>query len=271
MATYAIGDIQGCLASLRQLLDRIGFTPGSDRLWLVGDLVNRGPDSLGTLRFIKNLGTSVRLVLGNHDLFLLATAEGVTTLRPKDTIQDILSASDRADLIGWLRRQPLHHREGSFLMVHAGILPQWTIEEATALAHEVETVLHGPAYRAFLQALYHGSTSQWNPSLKGLERLVSITRVLTRLRTCSPTGEMSSFSGSPNETPIGFTPWFRIPDRRSTNATIITGHWAALGLHLEPHLLAIDSGCVWGKKLTAVRLEDRSVFQVDYADTPGRD
>ncbi len=271
MATYAIGDIQGCFASFRQLLDRIAFTPSSDRLWLVGDLVNRGPDSLGTLRFIKNLGTSVRLVLGNHDLFLLATAEGVTTLRPEDTIQDILSTSDRADLIDWLRRQPLHHREGSFLMVHAGVLPQWTIEEAAALAHEVEAVLRGPEYRAFLQALFHGPTSQWNPSLKGLERLVSIARVLTRLRTCTPTGEMSNFSGSPDETPVGFTPWFRIPDRRNTSATIITGHWAALGLHLEPHLLAIDSGCVWGKKLTAVRLEDRSVFQVDCTDTLRRD
>lgn len=270
MAIYAIGDIQGCSASFRQLLDRIAFTPSSDRLWLVGDLVNRGPDSLGTLRLIKNLGLSVRLVLGNHDLYLLATAEGVTTLRPKDTIRDILSASDRADLIGWLRRQPLHYREGSFLMVHAGILPQWTIEEATALAHEVETVLRGPEYRAFLQALFHGPAQQWSPSLKGLERLVSIARVLTRLRTCTLAGEMSSFSGPPNEAPAGFTPWFRIPGRRNTGATIITGHWAALGLHMEPNLLAIDSGCVWGKKLTAVRLEDCSVFQVDCADTPHR-
>lgn len=271
MAIYAIGDIQGCLASFRQLLDRIAFTPGSDKLWLVGDLVNRGPDSLDTLRFIKNLGTSVRLVLGNHDLFLLATAEGVTTLRPKDTIQDILSASDRADLIDWLRRQPLHHREGSFLMIHAGILPQWTIEEATALAHEVETILRGPEYRTFLHALFHGPAPQWSSSLKGLERLVSITRVLTRLRSCTPTGEMSSFSGAPEETPVGFTPWFRIPDRRNTGTIIITGHWAALGLHVEANLLAIDSGCVWGRKLTAVRLEDRSVFQVDCADRLRRD
>lgn len=271
MATYAIGDIQGCLASFRKLLDRIGFTPRSDTLWLVGDLVNRGPDSLGTLRFIKSLGTSVRLVLGNHDLFLLAAAEDITTLRPKDTIQDILSAPDCFDLIEWLRRQPLLHREESFLMVHAGLLPQWTIEEATALAHEVETVLRGPKYRQFLQALFHGPATQWNPSLKELERLVSITRALTRLRTCTLAGEMSNFSGSPDNTPIGFTPWFRFPDRRNTSATIITGHWAALGLHLEPHLLAIDSGCVWGRQLTAVRLEDRSVVQVDCADRLHRD
>jgi bis(5'-nucleosyl)-tetraphosphatase (symmetrical) len=269
MATYAIGDVQGCLASFQQLLNRIGFTPGSDRLWLVGDLVNRGPDSLGTLRFIKKLGTAVRLVLGNHDLFLLAAAEGITTLRPKDTIHDILSADDRSELIDWLRRQPLHHREGSFFMVHAGLLPQWTIEEATALALKVETVLHGPEHRTFLQALFHGPTSQWDPSLKGLERLVSIARVLTRLRTCTPTGEMSGFSGPPEEVPTGYFPWFRIPNRQSIDATVICGHWAALGLCIEPNLLAIDSGCVWGRQLTAIRLEDRTVFQVD-CSTPLR-
>jgi bis(5'-nucleosyl)-tetraphosphatase (symmetrical) len=271
MATYAIGDIQGCFASFRLLLERISFTPKTDKLWLVGDLVNRGPESLATLRFIKNLGASVRLVLGNHDLFLLAVAEGIAPLRPKDTIRDILSADDRIDLLEWLRGQPLHHREGAFLLVHAGLLPQWTIEEATALAHEVEAVLHGPDYRAFLQALFHGPTAQWKPSLKGPQRLASIARVLTRLRTCTSNGEMSNFSGPPDEAPPGFTPWFRILDRRNTGATIISGHWAALGLHMEPNLLAIDSGCVWGRQLTAIRLEDRFVFQVDCADRPRRD
>jgi bis(5'-nucleosyl)-tetraphosphatase (symmetrical) len=266
MATYAIGDIQGCYVTLRHLLTRITFTPDSDRLWLVGDLVNRGPESLATLRFIKSLGTSARLVLGNHDLFLLAAAEGITPLRPKDTIQDILSAPDRADLINWLRQQPLLHREEPFLMVHAGLLPQWTVEEATTLAHEVETQLRGPDYRAFLQTLFHKPASSWHPSLTGLDRVVSITRALTRLRTCTATGEMSSFSGPPEEAPPGFTPWFRIPDRRSTRATIITGHWAALGLHLEPTLCAIDSGCAWGRQLTAIRLEDRELFQADCAD-----
>jgi bis(5'-nucleosyl)-tetraphosphatase (symmetrical) len=270
MATYAIGDIQGCFTSLQRLLDRISFSPKADMLWLVGDLVNRGPGSLDTLRFIKELGPSVRPVLGNHDLFLLAAAEGVAALRPKDTIHDILAAEDRPDLINWLRRQPLHHREGSFLMVHAGLLPQWTIDEAVGLAREVETVLAGPAYRAFLQELFHGPAPHWNRTLKGPERLVSITRVMTRLRTCRPSGEMSNFSGPPEEAPAGFTPWFRIPDRRSTGATVISGHWAALGLHMEPKLLALDSGCVWGRQLTAVRLEDRSVFQVDCADRRDR-
>jgi bis(5'-nucleosyl)-tetraphosphatase (symmetrical) len=266
MATYAIGDIQGCFNSLRQLLDRISFNPNLDRLWLVGDLVNRGPDSLATLRFIKSFDASVRLVLGNHDLFLLAAAEDLVTLRQKDTIQDILAADDRPDLTDWLRHQPLHQREDGFLMVHAGLHPQWTIEEAAGLAREVEAVLSGPDYRTFLRQLFHGPTPQWSPSLQGWERLVSITRVLTRMRTSTPSGEMSSFSGPPDEAPAGFIPWFRIHGRRSTDATVITGHWAALGLHMEPTILAIDSGCVWGRRLTAIRLEDRTVHQVEYSD-----
>jgi bis(5'-nucleosyl)-tetraphosphatase (symmetrical) len=266
MATYAIGDIQGCFKSLRRLLDRVSFDQHADRLWLVGDLVNRGPDSLATLRFAQSLGTSVFPVLGNHDLFLLAAAESIVPLRPKDTIQDILDADDRAELTGWLRRQPLHRREGHFFMVHAGLLPQWSVDEAANLAREVETVLSGPDYRTFLHELFHGPTPQWNPALKGMDRLVSIARVFTRLRTTTPEGEMSSFSGPPDEAPPGFLPWFRIPNRRSTGATVITGHWAALGLHIEPNVLAIDSGCVWGRQLTAVRLEDLTVHQVEYAD-----
>ena len=266
MATYAIGDIQGCFKSFRRLLDHICFDHHTDRLWLVGDLVNRGPDSLATLRFLKSLGASVCPVLGNHDLFLLAAAEDIVTLRPKDTIQDILAADDRSQLTEWLRHQPLHRRNGHFFMVHAGLLPQWTVDEAATLAKEVEIVLAGPDYRSLLREMFHGSTSQWDPALKGTERLVSIMRVFTRVRMTTPEGEMSSYSGSPAEAPVGFLPWFRIPNRRSSNATIITGHWAALGLHIEPNLLAIDSGCVWGRQLTAVRLEDRSIFQVEYAD-----
>ncbi|HEU4500435.1 MAG TPA: symmetrical bis(5'-nucleosyl)-tetraphosphatase [Nitrospira sp.] len=266
MATYAIGDIQGCYKSLHRLLDQIAFDPRSDTLWLVGDLVNRGPDSLLTLRFLKSLGSSVRPVLGNHDLFLLAAAEGIVTLRPKDTIQDVLSADDCSDLTNWLRRQPLHQREGSFFMVHAGLHPRWSIEQAMSFAKEVEGILAGSDYKTLLQELFHGSTPQWDPALKGTERLVAIARVFTRLRTISLAGEMSSFSGPPEDAPPGFMPWFRIPDRRSNDCTIITGHWAALGLHIEPNILTIDSGCVWGRQLTAVRLEDRAVYQVEYAD-----
>ncbi|HEX5647258.1 MAG TPA: symmetrical bis(5'-nucleosyl)-tetraphosphatase [Nitrospira sp.] len=266
MSTYAIGDVQGCYEALQRLLQRIRFTPESDRLWFVGDLVNRGPDSLGVLRYIKSLGDRAIAVLGNHDLFLLAAAEGIVALRPKDTIQGVLAADDRAALIHWLRHVPLHHHEGELFMVHAGLLPQWTIADAVRCAQDVEAVLSGPGYRMFLQQLFHGPTPQWTPSLSGMDRLVSITHVLTRLRTCTPSGELSNFSGPPENAPAGFAPWFRIPDRRSTDAIIITGHWASLGLQLEPDHLAIDSGCVWGRQLTAVRLEDRKVFQVEYAD-----
>lgn len=264
MATYAIGDVQGCFNSLRHLLDRLSFQPHADQLWFVGDLVNRGPDSLGILRYVKQLGQAVQVVLGNHDLFLLAAAEGIVPLRPKDTIQDVLTAPDRNELLAWLRQQPLHHREGDYLMVHAGVLPQWTITDTVNFAKAAETVLSGPDYRTFIQRLFHSPIPQWAPWLMGIDRLASIARVLTRLRTCTPTGTMSDFSGTPDNTPAGFTPWFSIPGRRNTDATIITGHWAALGLRLEPNHLAIDSGCVWGRQLTAVRLEDRQVFQVDY-------
>ncbi|MBI3808544.1 MAG: symmetrical bis(5'-nucleosyl)-tetraphosphatase [Nitrospirae bacterium] len=263
MATYAIGDVQGCSTQLNQLVDRINFDPAADRLWFVGDLVNRGSNSLEVLRYIKQLGPAAQIVLGNHDLFLLAVAEDIVTRRPKDTIQDVLAAADRAELMAWLRRQPLHYREGSFLMIHAGLLPQWTIGESAGFAGEVEAVLAGPDYRSFLHSLFHGPTPQWNSSLTGPERLVSITRVLTRLRTCTPAGEMSGFSGPPEQAPAGYLPWFRIPNRKNVNATVICGHWAALGLCIEPKLLAIDSGCVWGRQLTAIRLEDRTVFQVD--------
>ena len=263
MATYAIGDVQGCLDALQRLVQHIRFDPAKDRLWFVGDLVNRGPDSLGVLRYIRSFGPSVRVVLGNHDIFLLAVSEGVVTLRPKDTISDVLEAGDRLDLIDWLRHQPLHYREGSFLMIHAGLLPQWTTQDAARLAGEVETALQGDGFRSFLRFLFHEPVVTWSPSLTGTLRLVTVARVLTRLRTCTPSGEISDFSGRPEETPLGYQPWFSIPGRKSADTTLITGHWAALGLHIEPNLLAIDSGCVWGRQLTAVRLEDRTVFQVD--------
>ncbi|HXV69266.1 MAG TPA: symmetrical bis(5'-nucleosyl)-tetraphosphatase [Nitrospira sp.] len=264
MATYAIGDVQGCWTQLAQLIDRLRFNPQSDRLWFVGDLVNRGPNSLAVLRFIRDLGHAVRVVLGNHDLFLLAVSEGVVPLRLKDTIRDVLEADDRQDLLAWLRQQPLHHRERSYLMVHAGLLPQWTADDAARFAEEVEAALSGEDYKTFLQALFHEPVTTWSPALQGATRLATIARVFTRLRTCTAAGETSNFSGPPEEAPSGYLPWFRIPGRRNTDTTIITGHWAALGLHLEPNLLAIDSGCVWGRQLTAIRLEDRAVFQVEY-------
>lgn len=263
MAIYAIGDVQGCLKSLRTLLDRISFHPSRDRLWLVGDLVNRGPDSLGVLRHLKELGSSAQIVLGNHDLFLLAVAEGTLPLRPQDTLHEVLASPDRDDLLSWLRQRPLHYREGTYLMIHAGLLPQWTVEETVEYAREVEKVLTGPDHRQFLRHLFHDPPRSWSDSLRGWERLTTITRVLTRLRTCTPTGEMSNFSGPPDLAPTGFVPWFQLPHRRSHNTTVITGHWAALGLRLTPDHIALDTGCVWGKHLTAVRLEDRAVFQID--------
>ena len=263
MATYAIGDVQGCSEQLRQLIHRIRFTPQQDRLWFVGDLVNRGPDSVGVLRVVKSLGSSASVVLGNHDLFLLAAAERIVDLRPKDTIHDVLNAEDRDELVSWLRHRPLHHREGSFLMVHAGLLPQWSVNDAVQLARDVEHALAGLEYRNFLRELFQGPSHQWNPALSGTMRTVSIARAFTRLRTCTTAGELSSYSGPLETVPSGYLPWFRVPGRRNTDAMIITGHWAALGLHFETNLLAIDSGCVWGRQLTAVRLEDRAVFQVE--------
>lgn len=272
MAIYAIGDVQGCFASLQQLLAQIRFKPDRDRLWFVGDLVNRGPDSLGVLRYVKGLGPTAVTVLGNHDLFLLAAASGIATPRPMDTIQPILTAPDRDELLSWLRCQPLLYREGPFAMVHAGLLPQWTIEQAETLAREVEPVLRGPNYHDLLRASFASPSAQWSDVLTGLPRLASLAHVFTRLRTCTVAGRMNkSYNGPPDRAPAGFLPWFQVPTRRSSDTTIVCGHWAALGLHLSDTVLALDSGCVWGRELTAVRLEDRMVFQVpcNSEDCPG--
>ena len=264
MATYAIGDVQGCDDALQRLVEQIQFDPVSDRLWFVGDLVNRGPDSLKVLRYIKSLGTAAVVVLGNHDLFLLAVAEGIATPSAQDTLQPILAAPDRDELLGWVRQQRLLYREHPFVLVHAGILPQWSIDEAEELAHEVETGLRSPYYKNVLCALYPSKHLQWSSNLTGPTRLATIIKVLTRLRACSADGLMeSSYSGPPDQIPAGFLPWFRIENRERRDTTIVCGHWASLGLHCEENLLAIDSGCVWGRQLTAMRLEDREVFQVD--------
>lgn len=270
MATYAIGDVQGCFASLERLVSHVQFDHRRDQLWFVGDLVNRGPCSVDVLRYIKSLGRAARVVLGNHDIFLLAVAHDVVAIRQKDTIQNVLVAPDRDELIGWLRQQPLHHRSGPYFMVHAGLLPQWTIEQGASYAREVETALAGPEYKTFLHALFHGTAPNWHPSIKGQERLVAITRALTRLRTCTAAGALSSFSGPLDQIPAGYVPWFRAPERQNASDTVIFGHWAALGLHMESHVMGIDSGCVYGRQLTAVRLEDRHVFQVNCVDAVRR-
>lgn len=270
MATYAIGDVQGCFASLRQLTKTIGFTPARDRLWFVGDLVNRGPDSLGVLRYIQDLGPAAITVLGNHDLFLLAVAAGLATIRRGDTLAQVLEAPDCSRLMTWLKQRPLLHREAAYVLVHAGLLPNWTVDEAQQLAREAETALHGEQFGATLRALHPSGPLQWAPDLTGPVRAATIVKVLTRIRTCSKSGVMeSSFSGPPALTPQGFHPWFDVPQRRSAGATMVFGHWAAMGLHLTPNLLALDSGCVYGRQLTAVRLEDRKVFQVSCEEPRG--
>ncbi len=263
MATYAIGDLQGCLAQFRELLERIGFDRTRDRLWLVGDLVNRGPDSLEMLRFVRGLGEAAVSVLGNHDLHLVAVAAGHARIHKSDTLDEILAAPDRDELLAWLRARPLMHVEHGFALVHAGLLPQWTIAQAAALATEVEAVLRGALWREFTARMYGNQPDRWDDALDGWDRLRVVVNAMTRLRICTPDGRMEfSHKGDPARLPRGYLPWFEIPGRRSADTTVICGHWSALGLRLMPNLLALDSGCLWGRQLTALRLEDRQVFQI---------
>lgn len=264
MATYAIGDIQGCFASLEALLVRCNVDLKNDRLWLVGDLVNRGPRSLETLRFVRDLGSAAITVLGNHDLYLLMVAEGFGKRGKGDTLDDILDAPDRDELLDWLRHQPLCHVENGFCLVHAGLLPQWTAARASKLAGEVEQALIAPNYRKFMANLWGSEPAVWADDLEGWPRLRVIVNAMTRMRFCSPAGVMEfRTKGELDNAPAGYLPWFQVPGRKSADTVLVTGHWSALGLRVEPNLLALDSGCLWGRQLTAVRLEDRAVFQVD--------
>lgn len=261
MATYAIGDIQGCCDELKQLVDDIAFKPGTDRIWFVGDLVNRGPQSLEVLRFIKDLGGNATVVLGNHDLHLLAISEGSAKSGNGDTLDAVLAAPDRDELLAWLRRQPLLHREGSHVLVHAGLLPGWTAAAAAGLAAEVEAELRGPRYREFLAHLYGSKPDRWSDDLQGADRWRVIVNAMTRMRFSSAEGAMELQSKG-EDAPDGFLPWFDVPGRMSADHVLVCGHWSALGLKIEPNLHCIDSGCVWGGELTAIRLEDQKIFQV---------
>lgn len=266
MKTYAIGDIQGCFDSLRQLLDLVRFDPARDRLWLVGDLVNRGPHSLETLRFVKGLGDAAITVLGNHDLHLVMLAEGCSKKRGDDTLDDILAAPDRDELLDWLRRQPLMHVADGFALVHAGLLPQWSVPQARELAREVESALQGDNYRECLANMWGSEPSSWRADLTGWARMRVIVNAMTRMRFCSADGVMDFHAkGEATDAPEGFMPWFAVPGRKSAGHVLVTGHWSALGLRIEPNLLALDSGCLWGRHLTAVSLPEREVFQVDCA------
>ena len=263
MATYAIGDLQGCFGSLQKLLDETGFNRSRDRLWFVGDLVNRGPQSLEVLRFIKSLGNAAVCVLGNHDLHLLMVAEGCAKRHKEDTLAPILDARDREALLAWMRHRPIIHVEGEYAMVHAGLLPSWTAARAAELGKEVEQALRGPAWPELMAHMYGNEPDHWDDSLDGYDRLRVIINAMTRLRICTADGRMEfSHKGRLEDIPKNYIPWFAVPGRRSAGSTVICGHWSALGLRAEKNLLTLDTGCLWGRRLSAVRLEDRRIFQV---------
>ncbi|MBI5429538.1 MAG: symmetrical bis(5'-nucleosyl)-tetraphosphatase [Nitrosomonadales bacterium] len=263
MAIYAVGDIQGCHAELVKLLDEIRFDPAADTLWLVGDLVNRGPGSLEVLRLVKSLGDSAITVLGNHDLHLLAVAEGVAELNRNDTLDEILNAPDRDELLHWLRHQRLLHAQDGYVLVHAGLLPQWSVAQAEGLAREVESALRAKDYVIFLSRMYGNAPHHWDDGLTGYKRLRVIVNAFTRMRICTKSGEMEfKFKGEVENIPADHLPWFDIPGRASAKATVIFGHWSALGLKLTPNIIALDTGCLWGGPMSAIRLADRQLFQV---------
>jgi bis(5'-nucleosyl)-tetraphosphatase (symmetrical) len=263
MATYAIGDVQGCFDELQALFARIGFDATRDRLWFVGDLVNRGPKSLEVLRTVRALGDRAVVVLGNHDLHLVCLYEGHARRREEDTLDGLLEAPDAGELIGWLRTRPLMHVEADYAMVHAGLLPGWSIEQARARAREVEEALAAPRYREFLAHMYGSLPDRWSDSLTGWDRLRVVVNAMTRMRFCTREGVME-FHAKGAEPPPGFAPWFALRAGRAEPA-IVCGHWSALGLKLEARLAALDTGCVWGGALSALRLEDRRLYQVPCA------
>ena len=259
MAVWAIGDLQGCLVELETLLERIDFSPGRDRLWFVGDLVNRGPASLEALRFVTGLGDDAHVVLGNHDLHLLAIARGGARLRRGDqALQEILDAPDRERLLDWLQTRPLLHHDAAvgWTMVHAALPPQWDIALARRCAAEVESALRGEHSGHLLGTMYGNQPDRWRDDLDGDDRLRFIVNALTRLRVCDPSGRMLlEFKGPLEEMPDGVVPWFRAPGRGWAGARIVCGHWSALGYVDENGVLGLDTGCVWGGALTAQRLD----------------
>lgn len=264
MASYAIGDIQGCYHAFQALLERISFDQKSDRLWLVGDLVNRGSGSLEVLRWCYAHQDSLTVVLGNHDLHALVVAEGIVAAHKGDTLDALLAAHDSDELLNWLRHQHLIYQEGNHLMVHAGLLPQWTAEQALGYAAEVESVLHGENYLDFLKHMYGNLPDHWRDDLAGFDRLRVITNAATRLRICSAVGQMEfKFKGELEDIPAGYMPWFDVPKRATQDTQVIFGHWSALGLQQRENIYALDTGCLWGGKLTAMNIETKAVVQVD--------
>jgi bis(5'-nucleosyl)-tetraphosphatase (symmetrical) len=268
MPLYCIGDLQGCNAPFQRLMKDIDFSPSRDSLLILGDLVNRGPDSLGVLRSLMALGDSAQCLLGNHDLHLLAVAHGIRTAGRRDTLQDILQAPDCDALLDWLRHRNMALHTNGWLMVHAGVLPQWTPAQTLSLARELEAVLRGPDLKDFLSNMYGNTPAQWHDSLQGADRLRVIVNALTRLRFCTPEGamEFSANEGAASGPP-GYLPWFEVPDRATADIPMAFGHWSALvsdrpdasrhparPTHMRSNVLPLDTGCVWGNCLTAAKL-----------------
>jgi bis(5'-nucleosyl)-tetraphosphatase (symmetrical) len=265
MAIYAVGDVQGCSVALEELLDDIQFDPKSDRLWLTGDLVNRGPNSLETLRLVKGFGDSAITVLGNHDLHLLAVAAGVKELRPGDTMKKILHAPDSDELIFWLRHLPMVHfdHEIKTIMVHAGIYPGWGVSKLQRRAGEVEQVLRSDDYRDFLRCMYGREPTKWQSTLTGMERLRFITNSMTRMRFVDDERHLDFVQkGPPGKQHETLMPWYQHPESKCKNWRVVCGHWSALGYMRSGRIIALDSGCVWGGALTAVRLDGKNQRQL---------
>lgn len=266
MPTYAIGDVQGCFSTLQKLLEKIQFNTDKDTLWFTGDIINRGPQSLNTLRFIKSLGNKQRMVLGNHDLHLLAVHHNVRPLNPKDTLNDILHTSDRDELMHWLQQQPLLVQDDTtgFVMTHAGIAPQWDLQHAKQHAQEVESVLQSYQAIELFKHMYGNQPDQWSDDLTGYDRLRLIINYFTRMRYCYADGRLDlSYKGGIKNKPDNLILWFDVKNRKAANTPLIFGHFAALEGEVDvPNVYALDTGCVWGNKLTAMRLEDREIISV---------
>ena len=260
MTTYAVGDLQGCLQPLLCLLEQVNFDPEDDQLWAAGDIVNRGPQSLETLRYVKGLGPAFKMVLGNHDLHLLATARSIKRLNPKDTLQKILNAADREELLTWLQQQPLLLHEHGYVMVHAGIPPQWSLKTALSKAKLVEKVLRSDNAELFFDNMYGNTPCSWHKSQSPGVQLRGITNYFTRMRFCDPRGnlELNAKSG-PEQAPAGYAPWYSHPQRKTANQKIIFGHWAALEGNIQgENLFPLDTGCVWGGRLRLMNLTTRA-------------
>jgi bis(5'-nucleosyl)-tetraphosphatase (symmetrical) len=271
---YLVGDIQGCCDAFERLLAEIDFSPSRDHLVVVGDLVNRGPDSLGTLKRLRGLCNAATCLLGNHDLHLLAVAHGVRKQRKDDTLDDILGSKKRDEWLDWVRQRRMALMHQGWLVVHAGVVPQWDVPTTLALAGEVEGLLRGPNLPALLHEMYGNEPAQWHDALQGSERWRFIINTLTRIRFCTPEGQLElKLKEGAGAAPPGYAPWFDIAERRTRGTPMAFGHWSTLGLINRPDLLALDSGCVWGGALTAVRVDGgrREMAQVlcEQAQRPG--